>query len=192
MLSNAWRSDTIAATNCASEMAPLMQDNRATARARTIRQRGSHLGRSATATLKLFQQRREMWRDGGVDRIVPGPQPSPDFLQPRGLAQDVARFGSARPTLRALSNSCRLRRPRKCARRLSTKRPLLLRSSVKVQGISRHNALVFTIFFGDWSFSGSSPNARARYMSASWRYRRLSRSDFVTVVRRAHSSALPR
>jgi hypothetical protein len=53
------------------------------------------------ATLKLFQQRREMGRDGMVDRIVPGPQPSPDFPQPRGSAQDVARFGLARLALPA-------------------------------------------------------------------------------------------
>jgi hypothetical protein len=127
-------------------------------------------GHSAMATLKLFQQRREMWRDGMVDRIVPGPQPSPDFPQPRAAAQDVARFGSAQLTTPALAltNARGLRLARTCARPLSTKRPFLLRTSVKIYGISRH--VVFTIFFGDRAFSGSSPNARARYMSASLRY----------------------
>src|SRR5262249_29935047 len=117
------------------------------------------------AALKLFQQRREMGRDGRVDRIVLGPQP-------RSSAQDVARFGAARPTLPALamSNSCRLRRALTRGRRLSTNRPFLLRTSVKLQGISRHVGLVFTIFFGDRAFSGSSPSASARYMSVSLRY----------------------
>jgi hypothetical protein len=55
------------------------------------------------ATLKLFHQRREMWRDGMVDRIVHGPQPSPDFPQPRAAAQDVASFGSAQLTMPALA-----------------------------------------------------------------------------------------
>jgi hypothetical protein len=66
----------------------------------------------------------------------------------------------------ALTNASRLRRARTCARPLSTKRPFLLRTSVKIYGIGRHVELVFTISFGDRAFSGSSPNARARYMSA--------------------------
>jgi hypothetical protein len=108
-------------------------------------------GHSAMATLKLFQQRGEMWREGRVDRIVAGPQPSPHFPQPRASAQDVARFASARPTRPALamSNSCRLRRALTRGRRLSTSRPFLLKTSVKFQGISRHVWLVFAIFFGD-------------------------------------------
>jgi hypothetical protein len=43
--------------------------------------------------LKLFQERGEMFRDGVVDRIVPGPEHLPDFPQPWASAQDVARFG---------------------------------------------------------------------------------------------------
>jgi hypothetical protein len=50
-------------------------------------------GRSAPTTLKLFQERGEMFRDGVVDRIVPGPEHLPDFPQPWASAQDVARFG---------------------------------------------------------------------------------------------------
>jgi hypothetical protein len=58
---------------------------------------------SATAaTLKIFQQRGEMFRNGVVDRVVPGPEPLPDFPQPWALAQDLATFGLARPTLPAL------------------------------------------------------------------------------------------
>jgi hypothetical protein len=38
----------------------------------------------------------------------------------------------------------------------------------------------------------SSPNASAQYISASFLYRRPSRSDFVTTVRRAYSFALAR
>jgi hypothetical protein len=115
----------------------------------------SHLaepgGHSATGTLELFQQRREMERNGMVDDIVLGPQPSPDFPQPRASTQDVARSGSARSTRPApvMTDSCRLRRALTCGRRLGTSRPFLLRTSVKLQGISRHVGLVFTIFFGD-------------------------------------------
>ena len=85
------------------------------------------------ATLKFLQQRREMWRDGLVERIVLGPQPSPDFQQPRAAAQDVASFGSAELTMRALAltNARRLRRARTRGRRVSTQRPFLLRTSVK-------------------------------------------------------------
>jgi hypothetical protein len=50
-------------------------------------------GRSAPTTLKLFQERGEMFRDGVVDRIVLGPEHLPDFPQPWASAQDVARFG---------------------------------------------------------------------------------------------------
>jgi hypothetical protein len=45
------------------------------------------------ATLELFQERGEMFRDGVVDRIVPGPEHLPHFPQPWAPAQDVARFG---------------------------------------------------------------------------------------------------
>jgi hypothetical protein len=143
-----------------------------------------------SATLKLFQERGEMFRDGVVDRIVPNPQASPDFPQPRASPQDVARFGSARPTLLVIAGSCGSRRAFTC--RLSTKRPFPLRTSVKFQGISRHGGLVFTIVLTGWTFSGSSPSASARYMSANFRDRRLSRSDFVRMLRRAYSFALPR
>ena len=52
-----------------------------------------------TATLKLFQESSETFRDGWVDRIVPGPKALPDFPQPWHLRQDVTTFGLARPTL---------------------------------------------------------------------------------------------
>jgi len=61
--------------------------------------RAGSVGHSATATLKILQQRGEMFRNGVVDRVVPGPEPLPDFPQPWALAQDLATFGSARPTL---------------------------------------------------------------------------------------------
>jgi hypothetical protein len=150
------------------------------------------VGPSATATLKLFQERGEMFRDGVVDRIVPGSEPFPDFPQPRASPQDVATVGSARPTLLVIAGSCGSRRALTCAQRLSTKRPFLLRTSVKLQGISRHGGLVLTIIFTGWTFSGSSPSASARYISANFRDRRLSRGDFVRMLRRAYSFALPR
>jgi hypothetical protein len=87
-----------------------------------------------TATLKLFQERGEVFRDGLVDRIEPDPKPLPDFEQPWPSAQDVAMLGLARPTLPALAmtDSGGSRRALTRARRLSTKRPFLLRTSVKL------------------------------------------------------------
>jgi hypothetical protein len=46
-------------------------------------------GQSVTATLKLFQERGETFRDRLVDGIVPGPEPLPDFPQPWPSSQDV-------------------------------------------------------------------------------------------------------
>jgi hypothetical protein len=55
--------------------------------------RAGFAGRLATATLKLFQERGEMFRDGVVDRIILCPEALPDFPQPGASAQDVATFG---------------------------------------------------------------------------------------------------
>jgi hypothetical protein len=147
-------------------------DDRAALYSRFASHLAELLRHSAMATLKLFQQRGEMWRDGMVDRIVPGPQPSPDFPQPRAAAQDVARFGSVQltmPTL-ALTNARGLAA---CSHVRSTaeyEAPISAQNVCEIYGISRHVELVFTIFFDDRAFSGSSPNARARYMSASLQY----------------------
>ncbi len=62
-------------------------------------------GQSVTATLKLFQERGETFRDRLVDGIVPGPEPLPDFPQPWHFGQDVTTFGLARPTLPALATT---------------------------------------------------------------------------------------
>jgi hypothetical protein len=45
------------------------------------------------AALELFQQRGETFRDGVVDRIVPGAEAFPDFSQPWASARHVATFG---------------------------------------------------------------------------------------------------
>jgi hypothetical protein len=73
-------------------------------------------GHSVTATLKLFQECSETFRDGLADRIVPGPKALPDFPQPWHLRQDVTTFGLARPTLPALA----------------AKYPFLLRTSMEL------------------------------------------------------------
>ena len=65
-------------------------------------QRGGIAGQSVTATLKLFQERGETFRDRLVDSIVPGPKPLPDFPQPWHFGQHATTFGLARPTLPAL------------------------------------------------------------------------------------------
>jgi hypothetical protein len=70
--------------------------------------------------------------------------------------------------------------------------PFLVASSVKFGGINGHDDLGFTIIFDGRSLCDSSRSASAQYMSANFRYRRLSRSDFVTTVRRAYSFALAR
>jgi hypothetical protein len=65
----------------------------ATSRSTTAR----FAGRSATATLKLFQERGETFPAGVVDRIVLGPEALPDFPQPWASAQDVdVRIGPSR------------------------------------------------------------------------------------------------
>jgi hypothetical protein len=55
------------------------------------------------ATLKLFQERGETFRDGLVGGIVPGPEPLPEFPQPWPSGEDVATLGLIRPTLPALT-----------------------------------------------------------------------------------------
>jgi hypothetical protein len=69
-------------------------------------------------------------------------------------------------------------------------RPFLLQASVKLEGIEGHVALVLT-FVGEGR-AGSSASASAQYISANFRCRRLSRSDFATAVRRANSFAFVR
>ncbi len=93
-------------------------------------------GHSGTATLKLLQERGETFRDTLVGRIVLGPEPLPEFHQPWRSGQYVATFGLPRPTLPALDRPtpdyCLLRRSLTCARGLSTKHPLLLKTSMKI------------------------------------------------------------
>jgi len=93
-------------------------------------------GHSGTATPKLLQERGETFRDTLVGRIVLGPEPLPEFHQPWHSGQYVATFGLPRPTLPALDRPtpdyCLLRRSLTCARGLSTKHPLLLRTSMKI------------------------------------------------------------
>ena len=115
---------------------------------------------------KLLQDRGQTFRDGLLDGIQLGPERSPNCQQPR-------RSPSA------------LIKPRR-----STTFPLLLALSMKLRGINGHEDLGFTIIFEDGRLFDSSPNASAQYISASFRYRRPSRSDLVTTVRRAYSFAL--
>src|SRR5262249_5265003 len=61
--------------------------------------------------------------------------------------------------------------------------PLLLQTSVKLYGIGGHVVLLWTFVFEGWARSGSSPSASAQYISASFRYWRLCRSDFATAAR---------
>src|SRR5262249_19370977 len=68
--------------------------------------------------------------------------------------------------------------------------PLLLQTSMKFYGVSGHVAFLLTFVFEGWARSDSSPSASAQYISASFRYWRLCRSDFATTVRRANSFAL--
>src|SRR5205823_2284443 len=68
--------------------------------------------------------------------------------------------------------------------------PLLLQTSVKLYGIGGHVVLLLTCVFEGLVCLGSSPSASAQYISASFRYWRLCRSDFATTVRRANSFAL--
>src|SRR5207248_8957207 len=70
--------------------------------------------------------------------------------------------------------------------------PLLLQTSVKLYGIGGHVVLLLTCAFEGLACSGSSPSASAQYISASFRYWRLCRSDFATTVRRANSFDLAR
>jgi hypothetical protein len=62
-------------------------------------------GQLVTATLKLFQERGETFRDGFGGGIVPGPKPLPDFPQPWASGQDVTTLGLTRPTLPALATT---------------------------------------------------------------------------------------
>ena len=75
-----------------------------------------------------------MFREGVVDPTVPGPKPLPDFPKPWAFAQDVAMLRSVRTTLPglAMTDSGGSRRALTRARRLRTKRPFLLRTSVKL------------------------------------------------------------
>src|SRR6516225_1240831 len=70
--------------------------------------------------------------------------------------------------------------------------PLLLQTSLKLYGIDGHVVLVLTFVFEGWVRLGSSPSESAQYISASFRYWRLSRRDFATTVRRANSFAFAR
>jgi hypothetical protein len=79
-----------------------------------------------------------------------------------------------------------------CARQLSTTGPPLLGTSLKVHGIDGHVGLASARAFEGWTCSDSWPSASAQYISASFRYRRPSRSDFAATVRRANSFALAR
>jgi hypothetical protein len=117
---------------------------------------------------KLLQDRGQTFRDG-FDGIQLGPERSPDCQQPRHSPCALIKPGS-----------------------FSTTFPLLLASSMEFRGINGHNDLGFTIIFECRTPCDSSPNASAEYISASFRYRRPSRSDFVTSVRRAYSFALAR
>jgi hypothetical protein len=117
---------------------------------------------------KLLRDRGQTFRDGLLDGIQLGPERSPNCQQPR-------RSPSA------------LIKPRR-----STTFPLLLALSMKLRGINGHEDLGFTIIFEDRRLFDSSPNASAQYISASFRYRRPSRSDLVTTVRRPYSFALAR
>jgi hypothetical protein len=93
-------------------------------------------GHSVAATRKLLQERGETFRDRLVGGIVLGPEPLPEFPQPWPSGQDVTTFGLPRPTLPALDRPtpdyCVLRRSLTCARGLSTKHPLLLKTSMKI------------------------------------------------------------
>jgi len=75
-----------------------------------------------------------MFREGVVDPTVPGPKPLPDFPKPWAFAQDVAMLRSVRTTLPglAMTDSGGSRRALTRARRLRTKRPFPLRTSVKL------------------------------------------------------------
>jgi hypothetical protein len=105
-----------------------------------------------------------MFRDWLLDGFQLGLERSPDCQQPRHSPWTLIK-----------------------ARR-STMFPLLRASSMKLCGINGHDDLGFTIILDGRTLCDSSRSASAQYMSASFRYRRLSRSDFVTTVRRAYSS----
>ena len=60
-------------------------------------------GHSVAATLKLFQECGETFRDRLVGDIVLRSEPSPDCPQPWPSGQNVTRFGLARLTLPALA-----------------------------------------------------------------------------------------
>src|SRR5215813_12299346 len=70
--------------------------------------------------------------------------------------------------------------------------PLLLQTSLKLYRIAGHVVSLLMFVFKGWARSRSSPSASAQYISASFRYRRLSRNDFAMTVRRANSFAFAR
>src|SRR5262249_24200450 len=70
--------------------------------------------------------------------------------------------------------------------------PLLLQTSLNLYGIYGHVVFLLTFGFGGWARSRSSPSASAQYISASFRYWRPCRSDFVMSVSRANSFAFAR
>src|SRR5262245_28640641 len=70
--------------------------------------------------------------------------------------------------------------------------PLLLQTSLKLYGIHGHVVFLVTFGFEGWARSRSSPSASAQYISASFRYWRLCRSDFAMSARRANSFAFAR
>jgi hypothetical protein len=70
--------------------------------------------------------------------------------------------------------------------------PFLLQTSVKLYGIRGHVVLLLTFVFEGGACSGSSPNASAQYISASFRHWRLCRRDFATAARRANFFAFAR
>jgi hypothetical protein len=113
---------------------------------------------------KLLEHRGQTFGDGLLGSIQLGPERSPDFKQPRHSPCALINAGH------------------------STTVPFVLASSVKLRGIDSHDDLCFTTR----TLCDSSRSASAQYMSASFRYRRLSRSDFVTTVSRAYSFALGR
>src|SRR5262245_694007 len=55
---------------------------------------------------------------------------------------------------------------------------------MKLYWVSGHVAFLLTFVFEGWARSDSSPSASAQYISASFRYWRLCRSDFATIMRR--------
>jgi hypothetical protein len=123
----------------------------------------------------------------GTGRSVPAQQRGADREAIQVLTIGLRGLKIIRPD-KAAQSPHGLRYPR----HLSTTCPLLVRTSMKLYRINCHVGLVSILIFEDWARSGSSPSASAQYISASFRYRRPSRSDFAATVRRANSFALAR